>query len=281
MTFCICIANKLKLSYRIYAMTEFFCNNALKSISKQICYTICIIQKGRLIMENKSIFWGKAGVTAFKFEEVANSSWLRRIVRFGGALVLSQLPVVWFIKVPQGSNERLLWTAGMLLTSVITIYILTRWYLKVRPQNDTFAFPKPKSLLRIFAFLILMWVVSAVVTHFMPNGSSANVDTISKSLAHVKFPTVLYAGVFAPIIEELMYRGIFTSCVGDKLKMYQLIILSGFVFGILHGFPLIYFLSKFLFGMMACYLYRRDHSLVSDMLFHLLNNSLIFFTLVS
>lgn len=230
-------------------------------------------------MENKSIFWRSAGVTAFKFEKVANSSWLRRSLRFGGALVLSQLPVVWFIKVPQGSNERLLWTAGMLFTSIITIYILTRWYLKVRPQNDTFALPKPKALLQIFALVILMLLVSAVVTRLMPNGSSANVDNLSKSLARVKVPTVLYAGLFAPIIEELTYRGIFTSCVGDKLKTYQLIILSGLVFGILHGFPLIYFLSKFLFGMVACYLYRRNHSLANNMLLHLLNNSLIFFSL--
>lgn len=232
-------------------------------------------------MEDKRIFWKKTGVTIFKFEKVKNSSWLRRILRFGGVLVLSQLPVVWFLKAPQGSSGRLLWVTGMLLTSIITIYILTRWYLKVRPQNDTFTLPKPKRLLQICGFVVLMWIVSAVVTRFMPTGSSANVDNISQSLAQVKLPTVLYAGLFAPIIEELTYRGIFTSCVGDKLKTYQLIILSGFVFGILHGFPLAYFLSKFLFGMVACYLYRRDQSLASDMSFHLLNNSLIFLTLLA
>ena len=232
-------------------------------------------------MENKSVFWRKTSVTAFEFEKVKNSSWLRRILRFGGALVLSQLPVLWFLKVPQESSGRFSWAIGMVLTSMITIYILTRWYLKVRPQNDTFALPDPEMLLEIFVFFILMWVVSAIVTRFMPAGSSPNVDKISQSLAQIKVPTVLYAGLFAPIIEELTYRGIFTSCVGDKLKTYQLIILSGFVFGILHGFPLVYFLSKFLFGMVACYLYRRDHSLASDMLFHLLNNSLIFLVLVA
>lgn len=290
----LCIVTKLKLSHRFYAMTEFFfvimvnqyddndcqCKD-FKFIFKQICYNVCIIKRSRLIMENKSVFWRKIDVTAFKFEDVKYSSWLRRILRFVGALVVSQLPVFWFLKVPQGSHERLVWTIGMLLTSIITVYILTRWYLKVRPQDDTFILPKPKSLLQIFACLILMWVLSAVITRYMPTGSSANVDKISQSLAQVKLPTVLYAGLFAPIIEELTYRGIFTSCVGDKLKTYQLIIFSGFIFGILHGFPLVYFLSKFLFGMIACYFYRRDHSLASDMLFHLANNSLIFFTMFS
>ena len=87
-----------------------------------------------------------------------------------------------------------------------------------------------------------------------------------------------YIVLFAPVLEELLLRGIFLQSFGsieNRGKRWLLLVLSAFVFGSLHGLPVHYdFLLYFAMGMVlgAAYLHTRD--LKYPILIHMVNNAL-------
>lgn len=76
--------------------------------------------------------------------------------------------------------------------------------------------------------------------------------------------------VFAPIVEEFVFRGVFLTRLIQKTSMWGGILLSSLMFGLLH----LDFVGSFLFGIIASLLYLRTGNLLLPILFHGLNNAL-------
>jgi membrane protease YdiL (CAAX protease family) len=72
----------------------------------------------------------------------------------------------------------------------------------------------------------------------------------------------------APIVEEIIFRGIFLNRWTTKWNIRRAILLSSFFFAILHTG----FVSSFLFGLCMCLLYLKSHTLFIPIIAHFLNN---------
>lgn len=84
---------------------------------------------------------------------------------------------------------------------------------------------------------------------------------------------LLIAGILGPIFEEIMCRGVL---IGGLLKIkcpvWTAIILSGIIFGALHGM-IIKFVGCTIFGIITGWLYCRTRSLIPGIVMHIINNS--------
>lgn len=85
---------------------------------------------------------------------------------------------------------------------------------------------------------------------------------------------LLLVGILGPIFEEIMCRGVL---IGGLLKIkcpvWTAIILSGIIFGALHGM-IIMFVGCTIFGIITGWLYCRTRSLIPGIVMHIINNSI-------
>ena len=83
--------------------------------------------------------------------------------------------------------------------------------------------------------------------------------------------------VFAPVVEEIIFRGIMVERFGAKYGYKSAVLLSSFLFGVLH----MDIIGAFVFGVVLSILYLRTRSLLLPFLIHAANNGavalLIFF----
>lgn len=77
--------------------------------------------------------------------------------------------------------------------------------------------------------------------------------------------------VLAPVIEEVIYRGILLQRWGSKYGSTTAILMSSAIFGALHTDPF----GAFVFGILMSYLLIRSNSLVLPILCHAANNLLV------
>lgn len=89
---------------------------------------------------------------------------------------------------------------------------------------------------------------------------------------------VFFTIVVAPILEEILFRGIFMNWFFVNNSLVS-VILSGIVFGYVHapfspGTDWIYALSKVLLGIILAAVYARTKNIKANITVHFLNNFL-------
>jgi membrane protease YdiL (CAAX protease family) len=90
----------------------------------------------------------------------------------------------------------------------------------------------------------------------------------------------LIACVLAPPTEELLFRGVLFSSIRGHLAPVPAVIVSGVLFGALHGPPLETMLDLALLGIVLCALYERTGSLLPCIGVHALHNAIAFAAIV-
>ena len=76
--------------------------------------------------------------------------------------------------------------------------------------------------------------------------------------------------IFAPLIEELMFRGVLFNRLKIRIGIVAAMIVSSFIFAIGHDFGGI--TSAFLFGICMCILYLKTDNILVPMSVHFINN---------
>ena len=74
--------------------------------------------------------------------------------------------------------------------------------------------------------------------------------------------------ILAPLIEEMVFRGLIFSRLTKKWNMVGAMVVSSLAFGLLH----MNLIGAFVFGIVACVLYTRTRTLLAPMVLHALNN---------
>jgi uncharacterized protein len=104
-------------------------------------------------------------------------------------------------------------------------------------------------------------------------------EEMAKMLASIpRTPVNIAAGFFAiavaaPLVEELLFRGLLQNALGKYLPIWGAIILSSFLFALVHLQP--YAIPGLLsLGIAFGYLYHRTGSLRTNILLHMANNAL-------
>jgi membrane protease YdiL (CAAX protease family) len=91
--------------------------------------------------------------------------------------------------------------------------------------------------------------------------------------------TLLGSIVFAPVFEELIFRGLLYGTLRTRMTWPLAALTSGLVFALAHGYSVAGFLSVFLSGVLWAWVYERTGSLVPPILAHVVNNAAVAVTL--
>jgi hypothetical protein len=81
--------------------------------------------------------------------------------------------------------------------------------------------------------------------------------------------------VFAPIFEELTFRGLFYAALRRRFSFLPAAWISAGIFALAHGYGLIGFISVLWSGFLWAWIYEKTGSLIPGMIAHALNNLLV------
>lgn len=85
--------------------------------------------------------------------------------------------------------------------------------------------------------------------------------------------------VLAPVLEEILFRGIVQDSLTEKLGPLRGILIGACVFGIVHIIPQ-QVINAFFVGIVLGFIYYRSGSLVPVILIHMINNAISYFSWV-
>jgi uncharacterized protein len=93
--------------------------------------------------------------------------------------------------------------------------------------------------------------------------------------------SILEYVVFAPIFEELAFRGLLFAMFRRRLEFLPAALISTSLFALAHGYSLIGFISVFWSGFLWAWIYERTGSLIPGMVAHAMNNLLVCLTVMA
>ena len=212
------------------------------------------------------------------------------LLQFIPLLMLTQvLPTLAWLLGGLGRNMAAQIVAALLFTlaAVAMCGLYLKLYLKQADGyfHDWKSRFSGKKLLWAAGYIALMLAINPLYEMLMAAlGVESSVDNlqnqliIMEMLQRAPLTMAAYIVLFAPVLEELLLRGIFFQSFGsiaNRGKRWLLLVLSAFVFGSLHSLPVHYdFLLYFAMGLVlgAAYLHTKD--LKYPILIHMVNNAL-------
>jgi hypothetical protein len=87
--------------------------------------------------------------------------------------------------------------------------------------------------------------------------------------------------IFAPIFEELAFRGLLFAMLRRRFSFLAAALISTSLFALAHGYSLLGFLSVFWSGFLWAWIYERTGSLIPGMVAHATNNLLVCLTVMA
>ena len=93
------------------------------------------------------------------------------------------------------------------------------------------------------------------------------------------FWAVLCVVGMAPLLEEVLCRGVILESVRARYGVVAALFLSAFFFAVLHGHPALAF-NDFVMGLILGFIYIETDSIFSTILLHALNNGLAFLLII-
>lgn len=210
----------------------------------------------------------------------------RRILYFIGFMLLQNFSVV-ILSVDQILGVQMSQLAYAIVISLVflavMVYFIRQYQHQIQAYNPR-GFGLNLSMKGKISWIILtvvgVYIFLMVVTPLLPAGNAENQVEINKLFRQQALGITLYGAVLAPIIEELLYRGIFMNFFWNKQgRKYDIlaVVTSGLLFGLLHEPQLsLYLLVYSGIGMAFGALYLKTRDIRCNMIAHILYNSVTF-----
>lgn len=215
------------------------------------------------------------------------------LLAYGLYIIIPFIYVIYFLlpakeDIPKASDERMamlfdvLYRFGWCMIITITLGIVI--FTKMNFVKISFGRIKKQKILPLVAvttiltFMLMCFEVSYGALISLNNWIPEEFLDSNSALKRIVTPStwiwvLLIAGILGPIFEEIMCRGVL---IGGLLKIkcpvWTAIILSGIIFGALHGM-IIMFVECTIFGIITGWLYCRTRSLIPGIIMHIINNS--------
>ena len=126
------------------------------------------------------------------------------------------------------------------------------------------------NILVAFLFTILISALDLLMGFYDPGWVTGfDIDSVDIS-AGAFLLSAIASIIFAPLLEELVFRGILFNRLKIRIGFIPAMIVSSFLFGIGHDFGGI--TSAFLFGICMCILYMKTDNILVPMSVHFINN---------
>ena len=133
-----------------------------------------------------------------------------------------------------------------------------------------------------FLFFILMFVWVNITTLIFP--STQNGNEMMKEAANLTgisyfIMCILYGSLIAPIVEELVFRGLLMTALSKFKKHYIDVVVSSTLFSLIHVLQYGWVLTDFIVyagaGLLFCMLFRYTRSVYWPMALHILWNTFL------
>ena len=133
-----------------------------------------------------------------------------------------------------------------------------------------------------FLFFILMFVWVNITTLIFP--STQNGSEMMKEVANLTgisyfIMRILYGSLIAPIVEELVFRGLLMTALSKFKKHYIDVVVSSTLFSLIHILQYGWVLTDFIVyagaGLLFSMLFRYTHSVYWSMALHILWNTFL------
>jgi membrane protease YdiL (CAAX protease family) len=204
------------------------------------------------------------------------------ILRFVLLLTListPQLAIVFVIK-----NKAPIWAAWLLF---IFLYLVAIFFLikTLKPLTKKIFKPLTKGQIKtVLLVFVAIYGLNIIYSLLSNNTETQNNQVISQLFSYsptLKAMMACMTVLFAPLCEELLFRGILINSFSPKNYGWALFF-SGFLFGLVHlNNSVIGFLLYMGIGWLLAYSYRRHNNLTVNWTIHLLINLLATLALLS
>ena len=153
----------------------------------------------------------------------------------------------------------------------LLIPIIIFHFLKKKYEKEVSYQLLPKSKFLFFALIVITIAIQNAITSFIPVPESIK-DIFYKFMLQSKNPYgFITIAIAAPILEEWLFRGIILDGLLKRYSAKKAILLSSFLFGILHLNPW-QFVGAFILGIFIGYIYFHTKNLGYCILIHFSNN---------
>ena len=133
-----------------------------------------------------------------------------------------------------------------------------------------------------FLFFILMFVWVNITTLIFPstqNGSEMMKEAANLTGISYFIMRILYGSLIAPIVEELVFRGLLMTALSKFKKYYVDVVVSSTLFSLIHVLQYGWVLTDFIVyagaGLLFCMLFRYTRSVYWPMALHILWNTFL------
>lgn len=117
----------------------------------------------------------------------------------------------------------------------------------------------------------LYWLVTLVLAYLPESWMSSYVDA-SASLEEVSVMAFLSTALVAPVVEEVVFRGLIYTRLQRAMDARWAVVVSAAVFGACHG-ELVWFCYAFVLGLIFAQLTRHTGSILPSMVMHVVFNA--------
>jgi uncharacterized protein len=179
---------------------------------------------------------------------------------------------------PPGLDKLIFYALSMSLPLCIGLYSRSQ-ILNQHPINFSSKNWKIYILLLIAVPMLKLGIISPLVELISSPSSEAFKTEIINSVPDTGIYSFLYLVLIAPIVEEVLFRGIMLEGLSKKYSPVVSIMFTSFLFGISHINPW-QILFTFILGLLFGWLYLKTRSLVPSIFCHILNNLVSFLFLL-
>lgn len=163
------------------------------------------------------------------------------------------------------------WMLRQLLCYVVNLPLLIYWYKRT---------PRSKGKIYGWKWLVLLVIMVVAFSVFGNNMIElSGIKSISNTFQSVStsiyskniYWQIALAVICAPIMEELIYRGIVYNRVKTGFSARSSMVISAFLFGVLHG-NIVQLAYAFILGWVLAYVYEKSGKLWLSILGHIAAN---------
>ena len=231
--------------------------NVFKQLGKAICYVLLFVGSQVLISFMMSFIYGiKVGLEATT-----------------SGITPSNQEIV------EGTNEFLMnnmnWMA--LISGLLTLFILWLFFVirrkKIFQEAGLHKFNKSKVLPLILLGGVAALFVSCVLSLLpLPESLMESYMESSQGLLSGSLPVMILSTVIvAPIVEEVVFRGLILSRLKKAMNVWVAIVISSLLFALMHGQPL-WIVYAFLLGMLLAIIAEHFNTIGASIILHMAFN---------
>ncbi|MBD5085248.1 MAG: CPBP family intramembrane metalloprotease [Clostridiales bacterium] len=163
-----------------------------------------------------------------------------------------------------------------LISGLLTLTVVLAFYLIRRKKLGEALWLRPVPVPALLTGAALAPGLYLVVTTALAMLPEAWLDSYSEATAGIDSGTltgVIAVAVVAPIVEEVIFRGLIMNRMARVMPAWLAVVLSAAVFGVCHGHP-VWFAYAFVLGAVFGFIDLRTNSILPSILGHVVFNAI-------